>query len=118
LIKSSDALGVLSSILAAVFWLRSAVIDVPDTIDKVVPELQRIGSWNSLRGIQWPLLQRWSRLWRRLSWTGSIPAPGVPAVYLFDSRVRGDHRPNSDVDVRLFLHEWKVNFVALQSGIG
>jgi predicted nucleotidyltransferase len=35
------------------------------------------------------------------------PAPGVTAVYLFGSRVRGDHRPDSDVDVRLFLDEWK-----------
>ena len=35
------------------------------------------------------------------------PVPGVPAVYLFGSRVRGDHRPDSDVDVRLFLNEWK-----------
>src|SRR6516164_214357 len=33
------------------------------------------------------------------------PAPSVPAVYLFGSRVRGDHRPDSDVDVRLFLDE-------------
>src|SRR5439155_4441739 len=32
------------------------------------------------------------------------PAPGIPAVYLFGSRVRGDHRPDSDVDVRLHLH--------------
>jgi hypothetical protein len=35
------------------------------------------------------------------------PAPTVPAVYLFGSRVRGDHRPDGDVDVRLFLNEWK-----------
>jgi len=35
------------------------------------------------------------------------PAPGVPAVYLFGSRVRGDHQPDSDVDVRLFLNEWR-----------
>lgn len=34
------------------------------------------------------------------------PAPNIPAVYLFGSRVRGDHRPDSDVDVRLFLNEW------------
>ena len=34
------------------------------------------------------------------------PAPSIPAVYLFGSRVRGDHRPDSDVDVRLFLNEW------------
>jgi predicted nucleotidyltransferase len=33
------------------------------------------------------------------------PAPGIPAVYLFGSRVRGDHRPDS-VDVRLYLDEW------------
>ncbi len=35
------------------------------------------------------------------------PAPAVPAVYLFGSRVRGDHRPDSDVDVRLFLNQWR-----------
>lgn len=34
------------------------------------------------------------------------PAPTIPAVYLFGSRVRGDHRPDSDVDVRLYVHEW------------
>jgi predicted nucleotidyltransferase len=31
---------------------------------------------------------------------------GVTAVYLFGSRVRGDHRPDSDVDIRLYLEEW------------
>jgi predicted nucleotidyltransferase len=36
------------------------------------------------------------------------PAPGVPAVYVFGSRVRGDHRPDSDADIRLFLNEWKA----------
>jgi len=34
------------------------------------------------------------------------PAAGIPAVYLFGRRVRGDHRPDSDVDVRLYLDEW------------
>jgi Polymerase beta, Nucleotidyltransferase len=34
------------------------------------------------------------------------PAPNIPAVYLFGSRVRGDHRPDSDVDIRLFTNEW------------
>jgi predicted nucleotidyltransferase len=33
-------------------------------------------------------------------------APGIQAIYLFGSRVRGDHRPDSDVDVRLYLREW------------
>ena len=31
--------------------------------------------------------------------------PGVPAVYLFGSRVRGDHRPGSDVDLCVILDE-------------
>jgi hypothetical protein len=35
------------------------------------------------------------------------PSPAVPAVHLFGSCVRGDHRPDSDVDVRLFLNQWK-----------
>jgi predicted nucleotidyltransferase len=33
-------------------------------------------------------------------------APNIPAIYLFGSCVRGDHKPDSDVDVRLFLNEW------------
>lgn len=36
------------------------------------------------------------------------PAPGIPAVYLFGSCVRGDHRPDSDVDVRLFFDQWRA----------
>lgn len=35
------------------------------------------------------------------------PALGIPAIYRFGSRVRGDHRPGSDVDVRLYLAEWR-----------
>ena len=35
------------------------------------------------------------------------PAPGIPAIYLFGSRVRGDHQPDSDVDLRIYLNEWK-----------
>jgi predicted nucleotidyltransferase len=33
------------------------------------------------------------------------PVPGVREVYLFGSRVRGDHRPNSDIDLRIFVEE-------------
>jgi predicted nucleotidyltransferase len=33
-------------------------------------------------------------------------APAIPAVYLFGSSVRGDHRPDRDVDIRLYLDEW------------
>ncbi|WP_168212938.1 MULTISPECIES: nucleotidyltransferase domain-containing protein [unclassified Bradyrhizobium] len=35
------------------------------------------------------------------------PAPNLSSIYLFGSRVRGDHRPDSDVDVRLRINEWK-----------
>lgn len=38
-------------------------------------------------------------------WLDAAP-PGIPAVYLFGSRVRGDHRPDSDVDLRIRLNEW------------
>jgi len=34
------------------------------------------------------------------------PPPGVLNVYLFGSRVRGDHKPHSDVDVRVYPEEW------------
>lgn len=40
-------------------------------------------------------------------------APGVSAVYLFGSRVRGDHRPDSDVDVRLFVEDMKPDPVTV-----
>ena len=35
-------------------------------------------------------------------------APGVPSVYVFGSRVGGDHRPDSDVDLCLFQFEWEA----------
>jgi predicted nucleotidyltransferase len=33
------------------------------------------------------------------------PVPGVKEVYLIGSRVRGDHRPESDLDLRIFVEE-------------
>jgi predicted nucleotidyltransferase len=39
---------------------------------------------------------------------------GIDALYLFGSRVRGDHRPDSDVDVRLYLHRWQVDAGTLE----
>jgi hypothetical protein len=36
-------------------------------------------------------------------------APGVSAVYVFGSRVRGDHHPGSDVDLFLFQEEWDAS---------
>jgi hypothetical protein len=38
----------LAALLAAGFWLRSALIEVPDNIDTIVAELQRVGRWNSM----------------------------------------------------------------------
>jgi predicted nucleotidyltransferase len=35
------------------------------------------------------------------------PVPGISTIYLFGSRVRGDHRFDSDVDVRLFVEKMK-----------
>ena len=35
------------------------------------------------------------------------PVPGVKEVYLFGSRVRGDHRPDSDIDLRIFPKEFE-----------
>ena len=38
---------------------------------------------------------------------------GVPAIYIFGSRVRGDNRPDSDVDLCVFLTEWKPTAACL-----
>jgi predicted nucleotidyltransferase len=35
------------------------------------------------------------------------PVPGVKEVYLIGSRVRGDHRPDSDLDLRIFVEEFE-----------
>jgi predicted nucleotidyltransferase len=40
------------------------------------------------------------------------PATGLKQVYLFGSRVRGDHRPDSDVDLRIFMEEWEPDEAA------
>jgi predicted nucleotidyltransferase len=37
------------------------------------------------------------------------PAPGVNAVYLFGSRIRGDHRPDSDIDVQMYIERWHAD---------
>ncbi len=40
-------LGVLAAIAAAGLWLYASLITVPDNIDTIVDELQRIGRWNA-----------------------------------------------------------------------
>ena len=37
-------------------------------------------------------------------WVAEVP--GIPSVFLFGSRVRGDHRPDSDVDLAVFIEAW------------
>ncbi len=40
--------------------------------------------------------------------------PGFRKVYLFGSRVRGDHRPDSDVDLRIFTEDYEGDEATLQ----
>lgn len=42
-----NLVGTIAGVLAAGFWLYSATIDVPNDIDTIVGQLQRIGRWNS-----------------------------------------------------------------------
>ena len=42
------------------------------------------------------------------------PATGLEHVYLFGSRVRGDHRPDSDIDLRIFMEEWQPDPAATE----
>lgn len=45
--KIAAFLGVAASLLAAGLWLWGSLIDVPDNIDTIVGELQRIGRVNA-----------------------------------------------------------------------
>ena len=40
-------------------------------------------------------------------WVQTVP--GLREVYLFGSRVRGDHRPDSDIDLRIFVDELELD---------
>ena len=40
-----------AAFLAAIFWIRSAVIEVPNNIDTIVGELQRIAWWNAIAAV-------------------------------------------------------------------
>jgi hypothetical protein len=45
--KIVASVGLLASLTAAVFWLWVSLIEVPDNIDTIVGELQRIGRVNA-----------------------------------------------------------------------
>jgi hypothetical protein len=47
MIVAIRVLTAIAALIAAGLWLRSALIDVPDNIDTIVGELQRVGWWNS-----------------------------------------------------------------------
>jgi hypothetical protein len=40
-------IGVVAALAAAGLWLRASVIDVPDNIDTIAGEIQRVGRWNT-----------------------------------------------------------------------
>jgi hypothetical protein len=48
IIVAIRVLTAVAALIAAALWLRSALIDVPDNIDTIIGELQRIGCWNSM----------------------------------------------------------------------
>jgi hypothetical protein len=41
-----SVIGAAAALVAAVCWLYSALIEVPNNIDTIVQELQRISYWN------------------------------------------------------------------------
>jgi hypothetical protein len=45
--KIVTSVGLLASLAAASFWLWGSLIEVPDNIDTIVGELQRIGRVNA-----------------------------------------------------------------------
>jgi hypothetical protein len=45
--KIVPSVGLLASLTTAVFWLWGSLIEVPDNIDTIVGELQRIGRVNA-----------------------------------------------------------------------
>ena len=45
--KLAAITGVVTSLAAAGLWLRGSLIDVPNNIDTIVKELQRIGRLNA-----------------------------------------------------------------------
>ncbi len=67
--KASAFLGVVSSLLAAGLWLWGSLIKVPDNIDTIVGELQRIGrvnAWAALSAVIAALCAAFS-FWKQIT---------------------------------------------------
>jgi hypothetical protein len=47
LLKIVTTVGLLASLAAAGFWLWGSLIEIPDNIDTIVSELQRVGRLNA-----------------------------------------------------------------------
>jgi hypothetical protein len=67
--KIVTAVGLAASLAAAGFWLWGSIIEVPDNIDTIVGELQRIGrlnAWAALAALIAALCAAYA-FWRQMS---------------------------------------------------
>jgi hypothetical protein len=67
--KIVTAVGLAASLAAAGFWLWGSIIEVPDNIDTIVGELQRIGrlnAWAALAALVAALCAAYA-FWRQMS---------------------------------------------------
>jgi hypothetical protein len=42
-----NLIGALSAVVAAGLWFRSTTVSMPDRLDAIAAELQRVGRWNA-----------------------------------------------------------------------
>jgi hypothetical protein len=42
-----NLIGAVSAVVAAGFWFRSTTVSMPDRLDDIAVELQRVGRWNA-----------------------------------------------------------------------
>ena len=67
--KVATLIGLVASLAAAIFWLWGSLISVPDNIDTIVGELQRIGrvnAWAALAALAAAVCAAYG-FWRQLN---------------------------------------------------
>ncbi len=42
-----NLIGAVSALVAAALWFRSTTVSMPDRLDAIAAELQRVGRWNA-----------------------------------------------------------------------
>jgi hypothetical protein len=42
-----NLIGAVSALVAAALWFRSTTVNMPDRLDEIAWELQRVGRWNA-----------------------------------------------------------------------